>query len=292
MNNLQQIKKTSQANYKLHKFHPGTKTSSWVDWEPPPSFKPLRYHAIEEYFNRQIRKIKREGRKLEPKDLQNLINRYTKNFLVYPEDDLIDAHNRAMRNEPVEPSEQVKDNQGQREETRSNSIDDAEARKNRAREEQYRVMQQKPVKTRTEPLEAPKKQEKARPKKKAKILKFPKYPMPPTDWMKYVGKVMGRKIWKPIGRQIYRRSKRMYLKDVPNYPKETRRRGCYYFCGIEYLARMSGVDKRTVIRVLNDLAEAKLIYIRYHGFKGRGCSIIEVPPNMKLVMKWRREHKR
>ena len=129
------------------------------------------------------------------------------------------------------------------------------------------------------------------PKKKAKLLHFPKYPTAPTDWMKYAEKVVGGSNLKPIARQLYRRSKRMYLKNVPHYPKETTRRGCYYFCGVEYLARVAGVSVPTVIRVLTLLAEAKLIYIRYHGFKRRGCSIIELPPNMKLVMKWRREHK-
>jgi len=130
------------------------------------------------------------------------------------------------------------------------------------------------------------------PKTKAKLIPFPKYPTTPKDWMKYAEKVVGGSNVKPIGKQIYRRSKRMYLNNVPHYPKETTRRGCYYFCGVEYMARVAGVSVPTVIRVLNLLAEAKLIYIRYHGYKGRGCSIIEVPPNMKLVMKWRREHKR
>lgn len=144
----------------------------------------------------------------------------------------------------------------------------------------------------SEPESLPEDFHKPKPKRKAKVLRFPKYPTTPKDWMKYAEKVVGGSNLKPIARQIYRRSKRMYLKDVPHYPKETTRRGCYYFCGVVFLARVAGVSVDTITRVLKALAEAKLIYIRYHGYKGRGCSIIEVPPNMKLVMRWRREHKR
>ena len=113
---------------------------------------------------------------------------------------------------------------------------------------------------------------------------------PPKDVMRYAGKMDLRESWKPVVKQLYKRSDPRKLKDVPHYPRATKRRGRYYFCGINYLAQMSGVTILTVVRVLKDLLKAKLIYERYHGYKGRGCSIIELPPNMGLVMKWRREH--
>lgn len=113
---------------------------------------------------------------------------------------------------------------------------------------------------------------------------------PPKDLMKYGRKMGLRESWEAVVVQLYNRSDARWLRDVPHYPRATKRRGRYYFCGISYLARMSGVAERTVVSVLGDLVEAKLVYIRYHGYKGRGCSIIELPPNMKLVMKWRREH--
>jgi len=108
--------------------------------------------------------------------------------------------------------------------------------------------------------------------------------------LKYAGEMDLRESWKPVFVQLYKRSDARWLKDVPHYPRATKRRGRYYFCGVKYLAAVSGVGERTVKSVLKDLIGAKLIYLRYQGFKGRGCSILELPPNMKLVKKWKREH--
>ncbi|MBA7639269.1 hypothetical protein ES703_46927 [subsurface metagenome] len=113
----------------------------------------------------------------------------------------------------------------------------------------------------------------------------------PKDVLKYAGKMDLRESWRPVIVQLYKRSAAKELKDVPHYPRATKRRGRYYFCGVKYLAGVSGVDERTLRRVLKDLIHAKLIYLRYRGYKGRGCSILELPPNIGLVKKWRREHK-
>ena len=191
---------------------------------------------------------------------------------------------------PVEGTNK-EDTQEQEGEPGSTSIDKEYETMQRLHEAYIPPYQKSPTKKQDKPYEIPKTQEAPKKKTKAKVLHFPKYPTTPKDWMKYAEKVVGGSNLKPIARQLYRRSKRMYLKNVPHYPKETTRRGCYYFCGVEYLARVAGRAEKTVRMVLKALAEAKLIYIRYHGYKGRGCSIIEVPPNIKLVMRWRREHK-
>jgi len=276
MNNLSQIKKTSQAHYQHFIFDPGTHTCSLVEVEPPTSFKATRYHAIEEYFNRQIRKIKREGRKLDPEDLQSLINRYTKNLLIYPEDDLIDAHNRAMRNEPVKPSEQVKDTQGQREEPRGKSIDEAEERKNRAREEQYRVMQEKPVKTRTEPTLAPKRQEATKKKAKAKIIKFPKYLSTPEEIIKWCKDRYKRGEWRRILRALHKYCKYRKRCEDKYYPGKSKRQNRQYVYGQQWIAGKIGVNRDTIQVWFKQFEVDGIIYITYRGYKDRGASIIEL----------------
>ena len=128
----------------------------------------------------------------------------------------------------------------------------------------------------------------AAPKKRAKVRRLD---VPPRDVVKE-GKRLGLwACWLVIYRQLYRRSRYGKLKDVPHYPRDTTRKGRYYFLGVMYLARITGLDEWTVRQVLHKLEDAKLIYIRYKGYKGRGCSIIELPVNMRLVWKWRREHK-
>ena len=126
----------------------------------------------------------------------------------------------------------------------------------------------------------------AAPKKRAKVRRLA---VPPLDVVKEGKRLELWACWLPMYRQLYRRSRFRKLKDVPHYPRETTRKGRYYFCGNEYLARLCGLDERTVRKVLKDLEAENLIYTRYHGFKGRGCSIIELPVNLKLVWKWRRQ---
>jgi len=126
------------------------------------------------------------------------------------------------------------------------------------------------------------------PKKRAKVRRLS---VAPADVVKEGKRLELWPCWLPMYRQLYRRSWFGQLREVPHYPRETTRKGRYYFCGNAYLSRITGLDERTVKRVLHWLEEAKLIYIRYHGYKGRGCSIIELPVNMRLVWKWRREHK-
>ena len=313
MSRLPQTKKTSQEPYTLYKFNPGTCTCSLIEVEPPTSFKPLRKPEIGEYEKQHIEKIKEHGQGLDPETLQSMIQTYLNNVLNSPVDDHPPPGTNAPKTWTGKREEHKEDTQKQEAKTGRMSIDEAEARKNRARDgyNPHGATKKKGLTT-TDPgfykewtgsrsgypdekeiqHQEPKPKEKEPgPKTKAKIIKFPKYPTPPKDWMKYAEKVVGGSNLKPIARQLYRRSKRMYLKNVPHYPKETTRRGCYYFCGVEYLARVAGRAEKTVRMVLKALAEAKLIYIRYHGYKGRGCSIIEVPPNIKLVMRWRREHK-
>jgi len=128
----------------------------------------------------------------------------------------------------------------------------------------------------------------AAPKKRAKVRRLN---VAPADVVKEGKRLELWACWLVIFRQLYRRSRFGKLRNIPHYPRETKRKGRYYFCGNAYLARICGVHEETVKKVLIDLEEAKLIYIRYHGYKGRGCSIIELPVNMKLVWKWRREHK-
>ncbi|MBA7700873.1 hypothetical protein ES703_109598 [subsurface metagenome] len=128
----------------------------------------------------------------------------------------------------------------------------------------------------------------AAPKKRAKVRRLN---VAPADVVKEGKRLELWACWLVIFRQLYRRSRFGKLQDVPHYPRPTERKGRYYFCGNNYLARITGLNEWTVRQVLHDLEEAKLIYIRYQGYKGRGCSIIELPVNMRLVWKWRREHK-
>ncbi|MBA7617457.1 hypothetical protein ES703_24772 [subsurface metagenome] len=113
--------------------------------------------------------------------------------------------------------------------------------------------------------------------------------VPPRDVVKEGKRLQLWACWLVMYRQMYRRSQFKELQKVPHYPRATTRKGRYYFLGVRYLARLCGVDERTVRKVLKDLEAENLIYTRYHGFKGRGCSIIELPVNLRLVWKWRRQ---
>lgn len=133
-----------------------------------------------------------------------------------------------------------------------------------------------------------KKGEAATSKRRAKVRRLN---IPPGDVVKEGKRLRLWACWLAIYRQLYRRSRFGNLEDMPHYPRATRRKGRYYFCGNDYLARLCGLGVRTVKEVLHQLEKAGLIYVRYKGYKGRGCSIIELPVNMGLVWKWRREHK-
>ena len=95
--------------------------------------------------------------------------------------------------------------------------------------------------------------------------------------------------WLKIYRELYKHSHFGPLQDVPHYPRNTLRKGRYYFCGIDYLAGLCGLTERTVRRILHPLEAASLIYKRYHGRVGRGCHIYELPVNLRHVYKWRRD---
>jgi len=157
----------------------------------------------------------------------------------------------------------------------------------RIREDKLRIYDPK-ILEEGEPKKEEKKTPAAAPRKKGKVRRLQ---VAPADVIKEGKRLELWECWLKIYRQMYRRSRFRKLRDVPHYPRETTRKGRYYFCGIAYLARICGLDERTIKRVLHKLEDAKLIYIRYKGYKGRGCSIIELPVNMKLVWKWRREHK-
>ena len=124
------------------------------------------------------------------------------------------------------------------------------------------------------------------PKKRAKVRRLN---VPPHDVVKY-GKTLDLwACWLLIYRQLYHRSRFGLLNEMPHYPRKTSREGRYYFCGNAYLARLCGLHKLTVRLVLKQLESENLIYTRYHGHKGRGCSIIEVPVNKRHVWKWCRQ---
>ncbi|MBA7661732.1 hypothetical protein ES703_69752 [subsurface metagenome] len=124
------------------------------------------------------------------------------------------------------------------------------------------------------------------PKKRAKVRRLN---VTPHDVVKY-GKTLDLwACWLLIYRQMYMRSRFGQLHDMPHYPRKSARTGRYYFCGNAYLARLCGVDERTIRLVLKQLEVENLIYTRYHGHKGRGCSIIEVPVNKRHVWKWCRQ---
>jgi len=123
-------------------------------------------------------------------------------------------------------------------------------------------------------------------KKKARVRRLD---LPPPNVVKE-GKTLDLwACWLRIYRQMYFRSRWGPLQDMPHYPRKTSRTGRYYFCGNAYLARLCGLDEWTVRQILKQLEFENLIYTRYHGFKGRGCSIIELPVNKAHVWKWRRE---
>ena len=124
------------------------------------------------------------------------------------------------------------------------------------------------------------------PKKRAKVRRLN---VPPHDVVKYGKTLPLWPSWLLIYRQLYHRSRFGLLNEMPHYPKKSSREGRYYFCGNAYLARLCGLDERTIKRVLKQLESENLIYTRYHGYKGRGCSIIEVPVNKRLVWKWCRQ---
>jgi len=124
------------------------------------------------------------------------------------------------------------------------------------------------------------------PKKRAKVRRLN---VPPHGVVKYAKTLVLWACWPLIYRQMYMRSRFGTLHDMPHYPRKSARTGRYYFCGNAYLARLCGVDERTIRLVLKQLEVENLIYTRYHGHKGRGCSIIEVPVNKRHVWKWCRQ---
>jgi len=276
MNSLPQIKKTSQATYGFYKYHPGTRTCSLVEREINITYGSLRKPEIGGHEQRQIRKIKREARKLDPETIQSLVQTYINNVLNSPVDDHPPPGLNAPKPWTGKGIEHKKDTQRQGEEPRRDSIDDAEASKNRAREEQYRVMQQRPVKTRTEPLKAPKKQEKPGPKKKAKVLYLPLYPTPPKQVLDKCKELYGLGEWKRILRGIHKYSWYRKRNEDKYYPGKSERRNRQYVLGQIWLAKHTGVTRRNLRKWLYRFEADGVIYIPYKGYKDRGASIIEL----------------
>jgi len=292
MNTLSQIKKTSQEPYTIYKFNPATFTCSLVEVEPPTTFKPLRKPEIGEHEQRHIRKIKREGRKLDTETLQTLIQSYINSVLNSPVDDHPPPGPNAPKPWTEKGIEHKEDTQGQEAKPGTMSIDDAEARKNRAREERYRVMQQRPVKTRTEPLEAPKKQEVAKKKAKAKVIAFPKHHLTPKNILKYL-KTMGVKqtslvIFKAVHKASWwSNSSKLWI-----WHSKRHKWGRWCTVGIEGLVNITGLCEKCIRKGLKELEDNDVIFKRAHGRKGVSNTIWELALDMRHVNAEKRNPKR
>jgi len=129
----------------------------------------------------------------------------------------------------------------------------------------------------------------AAPRQRPKRPRVRRLNIPPADVVQYAQTLPLWPCALRVYRQMYRRSRYGSLQAVPHYPKDTLRKGRYYYCGNVYLARLSGLHKLTVRLILKQLEAANLTYTRYHGYKGRGCSIIELPVNKNHVWKWCRQ---
>jgi len=276
MSSLTQNKKTCQARYKFSEFNPGTCTSTWVEREINITYGSLRKPEIGENEQRHIRKIKREARKLDPETLQTLIQTYINNVLNSPVDDHPPPGLNAPKHWTEKGIEQKEDTQSQEAEPGRMSKDEAEARKNRAREEHHRVMSQRPVKTRTEPTEPPPKQEKARPKAKAKVIKFPKYPTPPEEIWDFCKAHYLRGEKKKIVRGLHKWHLYRERREDKNYHGKSKRKNRQYVWGQQWLADKLKLHINTIQKAFDKFEADGIIYVCQRGYKDRGASIIEL----------------
>ena len=123
------------------------------------------------------------------------------------------------------------------------------------------------------------------PKKRAKVKRLN---VPPGDVVKYFRKEQPLISWEPVLRAMY---------FVSWFDPVKRRR--IFNRGVEWLAAWSGISESQVKR---DMARMKvrrvkekkglgvkgIIKLRGRGWPGEGCSRWELPCNMGLVMRWRR----
>lgn len=276
MNILPQIKKTSQAPYTLYRFNPATMTGSFVEVEPPTTFKPLRKPEIGEHERQHIEKLKERNKDLDPETLQSLIQYYINNVLNSPVDDHPPPGLNAPKHWTEKGIKHKEDTQGQEAKQGRMSIDEAEARKNRAREEQYRVTSQRPVKTRTKPLEAPKKQEKARPKTKAKVIEFPKYPTPPKEIWDFCKAHYQRGEKKKIVRGLHKWHLYRERREDKNYHGKSKRKNRQYMWGQQWLADKLRLHINTIQKAFKQFEADGIIYICQRGYKDRGASLVEL----------------
>ncbi|MBA7630567.1 hypothetical protein ES703_38090 [subsurface metagenome] len=123
------------------------------------------------------------------------------------------------------------------------------------------------------------------PKKRAKVKRLN---VAPADVVKYFRKEQPLISWEPVLRAMY---------FVSWYDAVKRRR--IFNRGVEWLAAWSGFSERQVRTVLarmkvrrvkekKRLAVKGIIKLRRRGWPGEGCSPWELPCNMGLVMRWRR----
>jgi hypothetical protein len=115
---------------------------------------------------------------------------------------------------------------------------------------------------------------------------------PPRDFMKFAGKILTGEAWKEVALVMYVNIWYGRLCDIKKYHGKSERKGSYFTLGNTELARLTGRAKHTVSDCLMAMKSENLIFLRQLGKKGKGCSIWELPLNMKHVFSWRRRHKK
>jgi len=314
MSRLPQIKKTSQVRCLFSEFDPGTCTSTWVEREVNFTDGSLRKPEIGEYEKQHIEKIKERGQGLDPEFLQFLIQKYINKVLKSPVDDHPPPGPNAPKTWNEKREEHKEDTQGQGAQPGRMSRDEAEARKNRARDRSnpHGATKKKglarsdpnfytdwtgsesgyPDEKETQHQEPKPKEKEPGPKKKAKVIPFPKHHLTPKDILKYL-KALGVKastvlIFKAGHKASWwSNSFKLWI-----WHSKRHKDGRWFTGGIAKLMNMTGLSKRTVKRGLKELKDIGVIFERAHGRKGETNTIWELAKDMPHVNAEKRNPKR
>jgi len=156
------------------------------------------------------------------------------------------------------------------------SINEEYARMQRIHEAFIPPYQNKPLKNRPSPYKLPKKQKAPKKQTKAKVIYLPAYPTPTKEVFNKCKELYGQGEWKRILRGLHKYSWYRKRNEDKYYPGKSERKNRQYVLGQIWLAKKVGVTWRNLRKWLYRFEDDGVIYIPYHGYKGRGASIIEL----------------